>query len=309
MRTVDKSFFPGWVRKSITFTIDDGNIVTDQKMMDMIKPAGIRGTFNLCTPLKKMSSAEYAEFYRGYEIANHCNYHLYPMTERIARTTKEIPFDKETADPAYAYPAEMPGVYYVAVPTGWRRVAWSTETYMDNVDACQRELEEIFGKGSVQDYVWPYGMQKNEDVFGRLKAYGFRSIRTTGNVRESTGFALPADRTRWSYNADHHDLCEVATLYDVYPDDGELKFFSFGVHSVDFENTDRWGELKAFCDRMGNRPKDFWYATVGEIFDYEDAVKALTVTDDSISNQSELTVYLKIDGKPITVEPFTTLQI
>ncbi len=309
MKTVDKNYFPGWVRKSITFTIDDGHIPTDRKFLEIVKPARIRGTFNLSTPLHHLGSVDYAEFYRGFEIANHCKHHLFPKNKDMERPTKSEPFIRETADPTYAYPAESPGVYYVAVPTGWRLVSWTVDAYMENVDACQQELEDLFGKGSVHDFVWPYGRQDNEELFKRLKSYGFRSIRATENVRESTGFALPADRLRWSYNADHHDLCRLAELYDQYPDDGELKFFSFGVHSVDFEHAGCWEDLEHFCNTMGKRPKNFWYATVGEIFDYEDAVKSLVITEECIINPSSIPLYLKIDGESVIIKPHTTIHI
>ena len=50
MNSIDLHFFPGWTRKSISFTIDDGNIAMDEKFLSIVKPAGIKGTFNLCTP-------------------------------------------------------------------------------------------------------------------------------------------------------------------------------------------------------------------------------------------------------------------
>ena len=53
MKSLDVHFFPGWVRKSVSFTIDDGNIPMDEKFLSIVRPAGILGTFNLCTPLKK----------------------------------------------------------------------------------------------------------------------------------------------------------------------------------------------------------------------------------------------------------------
>ena len=75
-KRVDLNFFPGWTRKSVTFTIDDGNIPMDTKFLEIVRPAGILGTFNLCSHwMDKMSPEEYREFYRGYEIANHCKYH------------------------------------------------------------------------------------------------------------------------------------------------------------------------------------------------------------------------------------------
>ena len=73
---VDVKFYPGWTRKAITFSIDDGILDMDRKFMDIIEPYGIKGAFNLCSErLNKMSPEEYREFYRGHEIANHCKHH------------------------------------------------------------------------------------------------------------------------------------------------------------------------------------------------------------------------------------------
>ena len=71
---IDKNYFPGWVRKSVSFTIDDGNVEMDKKFIDIVRPAGILGTFNLCYS-DKMSPEEYREMYQGFEIANHVIYH------------------------------------------------------------------------------------------------------------------------------------------------------------------------------------------------------------------------------------------
>ena len=96
--TVDKSYFPGWVRKSITFTIDDGNIELDKKFIDIVKKGGIKGTFNLCAPdLKKYTPELYRELYRGYGISNHCKLHPFAFTPEkpteISEDKSEIRLD------------------------------------------------------------------------------------------------------------------------------------------------------------------------------------------------------------------------
>ena len=300
MRQIDVNFFPGWVRKSLTFTIDDGNIAMDRKFMGYVKPAGIRGTFNLSTPLVRMEIDKYADFYKGYEIANHCKYHAYALTEKTEREIKNELFDPETADKAYAYLTDEPDLYRIHT-YAWTYLAGTPEKYLDCVDQSQKQLEEVFGKGKIRGFVWPCGQQKNEKTFELLKQYGFQSIRKTGTTTDSTGFALPADRTVWSYNANYTNVCPVAKLYDEYPDDGELKFFALGVHSKDFETYGKWDDLKYFCDLLGNRPEDFWYASVGEIFDYEDAVKAIEITEEKIVNPSPIDLFIKIDGKRFTL--------
>ena len=38
MKQIDFQFFPGWTRKAITFTIDDGNVFMDRKFLEIVKP-------------------------------------------------------------------------------------------------------------------------------------------------------------------------------------------------------------------------------------------------------------------------------
>ncbi len=296
MNRFDVNFYPGWTRKAITFSIDDGNLDMDRKFLSIIKPAGIVGTFNLCTPLrKKITPDEYRQMYRGFEITNHC--HRHPMAFGINRHPQlsDAPFDEATADPSLIYRTDENGFYRIHA-RNWNYFIADDDKYIELVNRCTQELESVFGTGTIKDYVWPFGYQQNTALTERLIALGFRSIRETGNVSNSTGFALPENRLHWSYNADHMSLLADADLYESYPDDGNLKFFAFGVHSIDFENNAKWDDLKQFCEHYGNRPEDFWYATVGDIFDYEDAVKALIYTENEIRNDSDIDLFIKVNG-------------
>lgn len=306
--TIDKNFFPGWTRKSLTFTIDDGNIPTDTKFLAILKPYGIRGTFNLNSDrLRAFSPQGYREFYRGYEIANHCKYHPFALPEDNALPFAEEPFDEATADPGKLYPTGVPGCYKRHQSTGWRNVA-DTDTYIRLAEEGRLELEKVFGIGNVESFVWPFGEQTNPKVFEALRKADYTDIRKTGSTLDTTGFALPADRMAWSYNANHLELLAAMEIYEAWPDDGQLKFFAFGVHSVDWERSGNWNELEEFAHRYGNRPEDYWYAGVREIFAYEDAVAQLEITEESITNPTDVTLYLKIDGKRILLPPdFTYL--
>ncbi|MCQ2428220.1 MAG: polysaccharide deacetylase family protein [Clostridia bacterium] len=300
MKNIDLNYFPGWTRKSISFTIDDGNVRLDRKFMDIVKPAGIKGTFNLTTPLRHMEDKNmYVDFYRGYEIANHCRYHAYPFADGKEYDIKNESFDRETADRACVYPTAEEGIYRIYT-YNWCYLA-DDDRYMECVASCQAELEELFGKGKIKGYIWPCGEQPNASVFSRLKNCGFQNIRKTGCVKDSTGFALPADRTRWSYNADYRCMTETAELFEKYPDDGTLKWFCFGVHSHDFENAGRWDVLIDFCEKYGNRPEDFWYASVGDVMTYEDAVKSVIGSADAVINPSDTDLCVKIDGRRVTL--------
>ena len=297
----DKIFyFPGWTRKAITFTIDDGNIPLDKKFLSIVKPAGILGTFNINPPLKKgFTPEDYRKMYHGFEIANHCTRHPLAFDPSKEYKFTDEAYDEKTADPEYLYKTDMEGLYlYKYTPRYWSYIA-TADTYCKLVEDGKRQLEEVFGEGSIEAFVWPYGLQKNPEVLDRIIKMGYTSVRKTCD----SSFELPKDRFNWSYGAHHTTLREKAEAFEALEDDGELKWFCFGVHSHDFENNNCWDILEDFAQKYGNRPEDFWYATVRDIFHYEDAVKAATVTENEIVNNSEITLYAKINGKRVTLFP------
>ncbi len=312
---MNKSFkilYPNYSSKAISFTIDDGNIPMDEKFISITAPALIKGTFNLCSDRVNADNADfYRTMYRGYEIANHCKYHPYAMNDSIEYTVADVS-ERDTAevDPTRLYPkvGAPEGIYTVLLERGWRDLA-DTDTYIKCVDESYLGLESVFGKGSVTGYVWPFCEQNNARIKEHLASAGYKSVRKTGCTRDTTGFAVPAERMAWSYNADNRTLLEVAEIYEAYPSDGELKAFIFGVHSWDFERDQNWQDLESFAKIYGNRPDDYWYATVGEIFDYADAAKVLRLDGDIVVNESKLDIYLENDGKRYVVKAGKSLKI
>lgn len=304
-KKIDLNFYPGFKRKAISFTIDDGNLKLDEKFISYVKPAGIKGTFNLVssfiTPSKKDA---YRELYRDYEIANHEKYH--PMWLRNpSLPVSEEEFNAETANKDMLYKTGVDGLYYFCKKeTGrWFKGA-DEENYLRFVEDGKRELEEIFGV-EIKDFVWPYGRQPSPVLAEGLKNMGYRSVR--GIVYD--GFDLPDDRMNWGFYATYQNMLERAENFDELEDDGKLKAFIFGVHAHDFENAGRWDVLEDFCKLYGNRENDFYYATVGEIFDCEDAIKSATVTEGEIKNNSSLPLYAEIDGERLVIAPFASVSI
>ena len=302
-------FYPSFTRKALTFTIDDGNMTYDKKLLEILAPRGIRGTFNLCSNIHEGREAETVAFYSGYDVANHCKYHPLVNFDGVEYVLSDEEFDEATADKTKIYRVNgRDGFYWVMRPNGWRHMIFEDD-FISCIKNGREELERIFSGRAVKDFVWPYGEQNNaalRDVIRRTH----RSSRKTGCTRDSDGFAIPKDKYAWSYNADDSNLLEVMELYDSYQDDGELKFFAFGVHSIDFERREGgWEILRAFADKYGNRPDTYWYTTVGEVFDYEEAVRQLENDGDVITNRSNLTLYLAVDGERTVLEPGAQLHL
>lgn len=291
--------YPNFARKAISFTIDDGNLELDGKFIDIVRPAGITGTFNLMGTDRKgaITDGEYREFYRGFGIANHCKEHPKSLLCIGEYKISEEPFDAKAANPEYLYKTEVEGLYHKNYGTWWGTAATS-DTYIRLVDEGRCELERVFGVGSVTGFVWPFCRQEDDAIISHLEAAGYKSVRRTGTA----DFSIPTDKMNWCYNAIHTNLIERAEEYESLPDDGELKFFCFGVHSHDFENDCCWQVLESFAARWGRREGEFWYAPVADIFDYADATAAATVTDASVTNNSHRAIFLEHGGRKIRLE-------
>ena len=298
---IDVKFYPGWTRKAITFSIDDGNLPMDEKFMAIVEPCGLRGTFNLCSErLAKMSPEEYRSFYRGHEIANHCKYHPLACADGEEYVISDAPFDRETSDKTKLHRFDgVAGVYYKARANGtWLRIA-DTEAYKRCIEEGHRELEAVFGEGSIRSFIWPYGQQKNRELTEYVAAIPYYYGDRLNHRRDASPeeYYAPPDKERFFVCARHNDLLEMAAEYDALADDGELKFFCFGVHSIDFERDGRWQDLDVFAKTYGNRPSDYFYATIAEIYDYSEATKRVEITDTEVKNPTDIDLYIKIDGE------------
>ena len=311
---IDVKFYPGWTRKAITFSIDDGNLPMDKKFIDIVEPYGIKGTFNLCSErLSKMSPEEYRDFYRGFEIANHCKYHPIAFVDGEEYEISSEPYDPETSDRTKIYPVGgVEGLYYSARPLGgWYRRA-PAETYIRLIEEGHRELEEVFGEGSIRCFIWPYKRQEDNkklcEYVDAIPYYYSDRINSCVGVDPKVYFAPPNSKFFYLC-ARQKNLLDMAASFEALPDDGELKFFCFGIHSIDYENSEKWGDLLAFAKQYGARPEDYFYATIAEIYDYSEATKALEITDTEIKNPTELDLYVKIDGERRVIKAGRTLPL
>ena len=296
--SVDFHYFPGFVRKSLTFSLDDGNVRWDKETAELMRSAGIRGTYNLCSSILSAFDAEgYRAFYDGFEIANHVHGHPFAVTdEHRDYPIVDEPFDSESADESKLYPHPTEDIYYMHLPKGWRLFA-RYETYLRLVREGYRELEAIFGEGAVKGFVWPFYKQDSDALFEELISDGYTYIRGGGAALDTMGYNLPEDYMRMMYTVNNLGIKTQVPIYEAYPDDGELKIFCIGVHSKDYERDGSFDDLAYFARTFGNQPEKYYTAGVGAILHYASCAKALVIGEDSIENPTDTDIYLTVDGK------------
>jgi hypothetical protein len=225
----------------------------------------------------------------------------YPITDEA--------FSRENADESLIYrDPDAEGIYLIHRPRGWRRIT-DSKRYTELIDEARAELESVFGEGSVVGFAWPFGRQKSEKIAEHLVTRGYTNVRMSGCTLDTTSFDIPKDNMAWQCNARHDTFLELARIFEEYPDDGRLKMLSFGVHSADFESSARWDDLRGFSERYGDRPDEFWYATVGEIFAYAEASRSLFVSRNEVKNESAIPLYLCVHGVRHTLMPGESLSL
>ncbi len=307
---IDKNYYPGYVRKTITFTLDDGDLSRDQLFFSYTEPAGFKGVVNLISSnINSYNKQQYIDMYSDYEIGNHGKYHVFRLNESQRSQIVDAPFVEAAADTSKLYKsADNDKIYhiYVAGVSGWR-LAMFVDDFKAAVVEGHEELEAIFER-KIGYYALPNGLRDTDaGIPEYIESLGYYAVRKTGDLGSSTGFSLPDDYTRITYNATVDNLLDYARQYDNLPDDGKLKYFSFGLHAFDYNN--KWHILEEFCNRYGYRSDSFWYATDREIYDYVNAVNGLIINGDKVTNNSDITLYVKVGDKNEVVAPNSTVKL
>ena len=99
--------FPQGKKQALTFSYDDGTI-HDRRLVEIFNRYGMKATFNLNSGLtdaeNRVPLREYAELYKGHEIACHGLTHQnYPRIPAV-QTMEEILRDRENLEKAYERP-------------------------------------------------------------------------------------------------------------------------------------------------------------------------------------------------------------
>ena len=269
---VDTEFYPGFKRKALTFSYDDYQY--DNVLVPILNKYGLKCTFNLNSAVHASpeNQAEIKQLYAGHEIANHVKGHpdLKPMT---------------------------------------------IEDVITAIEAGKSELEAIFGEGSVRGFVYPNTNPFRKDIEEYLASpeAGVEYVRPTNST---FSFDLPKDFMLWAATCKHDNLEEMGEQFLNLKDDGKLKLFYVWGHSWELNANpgnpvsrpyERWTMFENFAKQAAAKD-DIWNATNIEICEYVKAQRSLQVTETAVTNPSDQTVYVTVNGIKTTLAPGETYQ-
>ena len=278
----DIPLFPEGRRKALTLSYDDG-VTQDERLIDLMRGYGIKGTFNISAGLA--GDNDWLE-QPGIQV----EHHKFPK-ERIA----EVYAGQEIAVHTMTHPD------LTKVPEGMAAY---------EIAACRRELEELV-KAPVTGMAYPMGTW-NDRVKRTAASCGITYARTT---KPTFDFALPEDFLEWHPTC-HHTEPGMMELLEKFlkPIDPERflspwLYFLWG-HAYEFDGFGQWEEIEEFLKKASGH-EEIWYASNGEICEYLKAVRNLvySATGDYIYNPSCIDVWMLIDGKKYRIRSGETIVV
>lgn len=279
--------FPNFKEKAFTLNYDDG-LKCDEKLVEIMKKYGCKGTFNVNSALcakepateygmkSRLTLDECVKLYKsaGCEVAVHGAHHV-PM----------IGVDRATA--------------------------------IDEIISDRKTFERAFGC-IVKGMAYPYGKGFDEESKQIARFCGFSYSRTADSTH---AFELPTDWMTLNPTCKQDDsrLFELAEQFANFKHDERRangwfikppKWFIVWGHSTEMERANHWGRMDELCKMMGTRD-DVWQATTGEVYDYVQAFHSLEFSVDSelVRNKSAFDIYLVVNCAKYVVPAGQTVRV
>lgn len=252
--------WPGFLRKAVTLSYDDG-VVFDKRLISIMDKYGLKGTFNI-------------------------NSGAFAKNEGERRLTKEAAYGLYANS---AHEVAVHGVRHVSLALVDSAVA-TADVINDRIN-----LEAMFGK-IIKGMAYACGSY-NDQVVEILKNCGIKYART---VESTERFDIPTDWLRMPATCHHKNprLMELAEEFVNLKEGRNFwwsppKLFYLWGHSYEFNDSDNWDIIERFGEYIGGR-EDIWYATNGEIYDYVRAFESLEFSADgkTVHNPTATDVYM-----------------
>ncbi|MEG2670169.1 MAG: polysaccharide deacetylase family protein, partial [Oscillospiraceae bacterium] len=292
---VNQVFYPGYLKKAVTFSYDDGP-KEDKKLIELMDKNGVKGTFNLNSdkyftydttavlPSDRYDKNkvelgdnvslqdEVKTRYQGHEVANHVKWHPHMYTDQ-------------------ALPAGFPNL------TDAECIRYINEGKAD--------LEKIFNK-PITGMAWPYHAPNRPVVMESLKQ---QAVKYARSIESTSTFDMPSDWLYWKPTAHHTAAYGLWDSFETLTDDGKLKLFSVWGHAYEFSadssanppRVDTWNQIDEFLTKVGNNVS-VWKATNIDVCNYVKALDSVKIVGDTIYNSSNMDLYMEVSGKRIVLK-------
>ena len=270
-KTADWKFtYPGGILKAVTFSYDDG-VIEDRELIKIFDRYNIKATFNISLGKSPKKPERFIQAPEIKELYKNHEIASHGFLHRTMTLLGDKSLNGEIADN-------------------------------------QKAIAEVIGT-EPPGFAYPYGRHTSKKAPTRIyEALAKNGLRYARTCQKKTDFDLPANWLAWSPNCHHDAGLKICELYKKFKSDKMSVCYIWG-HSYEFDRKGkkRWFIIENICKTIANQP-DIWYATNGEIALYVQACEAAQKASKfpEIVNPTDLTLYLNIDGKEVTLPPKST---
>lgn len=274
-----EALFFGGKTKCVTFSYDDG-VTQDRRLVELFNKYGVRATFNLNSGC----------FGRTGMVSD-------PSFIREATHNKI-----EAGEVAKLYAGHEIAVHTVSHPN---LVFLDREAIRYEIGQDRKNLEKLVDY-PVTGMAYPYGPY-DDTVLEVMRECGISYSRT---VQSTNSFAIPRDFLMWHPSCHFGDEVMTELIGRFLSDNDERQpyqtrqlFYIWG-HSYELDGNETWNKMEETLKMLSGR-EDTWYATNGEICEYENAVRRLiyNAQHTTVKNPSALPVWLDVNGEPVEIKP------
>lgn len=263
-----RKLYPQGKAKAFNVTYDDG-ILQDVRFVDLLNQYGLKGTFNLNSGLMETEFA---------------------WTHESGCVVKRLPKDKVLS----LYDGHEVASHTLTHPymEGKGEVEILRELNQD-----KKNLENLFGR-EIKGFAVPFDYYSDviEDC---AKSCGFAYARIS---EESLSFKPQRDYHRWKATVFHLDSSLEELTHRFIAADEELALFQIVGHSYDLDTENMWDKMENIFAEI-SRQDDILPMTTIEIIDYLKSMEKAEITEDSIINNSEQTLWFLVNEKVCRVAP------
>ena len=263
-----RKLYPYGKKKAFNVTYDDG-VLQDVRFVNLLNRYQLKGTFNLNSALLEN------EFEWTHESG--C------VVKRLkTENAKSLYAGHEVASHTLTHPY-MHGL--------------TKEEILHELSADKANLERVFCR-EIKGFAVPFEFY-SELIEMCVKECGFEYARIS---EESYSFSPQNDFYQWRATVFHCcDELEELTRQFVETDE-ELALFQIVGHTYDLDVENKWDVMESILETI-SRQNDVLPMTTVEIIDYLKAMNKAEITDQTIQNNSEISLWFDIHHSICEVKP------
>ena len=268
MHMMIRKLFPGGNAKAFNVSFDDG-VYQDIRFVELLNRYGLKGTFNINSGLMK----------QGFEWTHECGLTVKRLPEDVVKVLYR---GHEVASHTFSHP-------YMD--------HYSKTDILRELASDRFFLEQIFDR-EVTGYATPF-YYYSDLVASCVKECGFSYARTS---EESNDYSFPEDFYRWRGSKFHWDEDLEGYVEEFLKTDEELALCQIVGHSYDLDVLDMWDRMESVLHRVAGDENAVAMTNL-ELARYTAGMKLAQITDRKVRNESNMTLWFRVDGKVICLQP------